>query len=229
MPRRNKNKNIESYSLDVQAIEHQLRMEDKKALLQQTVEKLKEAQELKEAKKEEELKIAEKTEATVAPAEEPAKQQQEEEKAIVVKEVSSSIPVQDYTKIDVHCDYLNKAEEILKEVNNLFNSLELDFDYVNSIINVCQDEQNDLLHEIELSPNLSPERVEFLYRELQNCRIKRRNYKDLKEKVTPINDFYKKNKAILQMLTSTYKEMVKVRRNKRNPVYVPRVRTDLTI
>lgn len=223
MPRRNRNKNIENYTLDAQAIEHQLLMDSKKALLQQTVEKLKEAQELKEAKKAEEPEVIEKVSAIIKEEIKTA-----EEKP-VVKTENIQAPVQDYTKIDVHCDYLNKAEEILKEANNLFNSLEFDFDYINSVINTCQDEQNDLLHEIELSPDLSPERVEFLYRELQNCRIKRRNYKDLKEKITPINEFYKKNKAMLQSLTSTYKEMVKVKRNKRNPVYIPRVRKDLTI
>lgn len=223
MPRRNRNKNIENYSLDIQAIDHQLLMDSKKALLQKTVEKLKEAQEIKESEKAEEPKVVEEVSTAVEPEPKTTEEKPSE------KEESASAFVQDYTKIDVYCDYLNKAEEILKEANNLFASLETDYDYINSVINTCQDEQNDLLHEIELSSNLSPERVEYLYRELQNCRIKRRNYKDLKEKVTPINDFYKKNKNVLQSLTSTYKEMVKVRRNKRNPVYIPRVRKDLTI
>lgn len=223
MPRRNRNKNIENYSLDIQAIDHQLLMDSKKALLQKTVEKLKEAQEIKEAEKAEEPKIIEEVSTVSKP-----ELKTDEEKPIKKEEKPPAL-IQDYTKIDVYCDYLNKAEEILKEASYLFASLETDYDYINSVINTCQDEQNDLLHEIELSSNLSPERMAYLYRELQNCRIKRRNYKDLKEKVTPINDFYKKNKNVLQSLTSTYKEMVKVRRNKRNPVYIPRVRKDLTI
>lgn len=210
MPRRNKNKNMENYTLNVASVEKKLQKEKKKEILQQMANTLKEA-----TKKEEDKTLQNET--------------QEKTKANVAPKATSPTVSQDYTKIDTHCDYLNKAEDVIEEVAKLFNSLEFDADYLDSVISTCQEEQNDLLHEIELSKDFSEDRIVFLYKELHNCRTKRRNYKDLRERITPINNFYKKNKSVLQAILSVKKEMEKVRRNKRKPVYIPRVRTDLTI
>lgn len=205
MPRRNKNKNMENYALNVESVEKKLQKEKKKRELFEQMNNI-----VKKVSEEKEKKEIIKNEA-------------------IIKASKNITPDQDYTKIDTHCDYLNKAEDIVDNVSKLFNSLEFDFDYIENQIAACQDEQNDLLHEIELSKDFSQERIVFLYNELHNCRMKRRNYKDLRERIIPLNNFYKKNKSILQSILAIKKEMEKIRRNKRKPVYVPRIRTDLTI
>ena len=221
MPRRNNHKNASQYTLDVQSLEHQLHMENKKELWQKSLSDLKEKAEKEEIISEEvvlEKAIEPIVEKPIERIIEPVEEKEQ-----------TATPIQDYTKSDIHCDFLNEAEKIVDRINKLFNSLEIDFDYIEKTISSCQDEQNDLLHEIELSKTSSLDRIVFLYDELHKCRTKRRNYKDLREKITPINNFYKKNKGILQQLVSIKKEMEKIRRNKQNPVYSPRVRKDLTI
>lgn len=120
---------------------------------------------------------------------------------------------------------------VIQHVQNIITSFEAirhDMDTVSNKIKNCHSEQDDMLHEIELTKFSACEGYN-LSRELQLIRHKRRKYLEQEEQLDILRGFMNKYKWLVNEL----KPIVKVLENKKeqqvNRKYIPKIRTNLKI
>ena len=120
---------------------------------------------------------------------------------------------------------------VISHVQNIINSFETlrrDMDTVSNKIKNCHSEQDDMLHEIELTKFNACEGYN-LSKELQLIRHKRRKYLEQEEQLDILRGFMNKYKWLVNEL----KPIVIVLENKKeqqtNRKYTPKIRTNLKI
>ena len=110
----------------------------------------------------------------------------------------------------------------------LLNTIESDWDNLHDEIKQSEYEQEDFLHEIELSPLNSYEGF-VITKKLQEVRQRRRELKNLKEVLLPLKDFLDHNQKMKIDLFKVLTSMEKVEDNQSIRSYYPRVRTDIKL
>lgn len=99
------------------------------------------------------------------------------------------------------------------------------------IIKECEDEINDLNHEIELSAPKDMYRGYLLYKNIRDLRIKRRTAKDENQIMKDMYDFLKSPQAqqFKSKIQSIQGGSAKIQNAQETRTYTPRQRSDLTI
>lgn len=111
---------------------------------------------------------------------------------------------------------------------DLLNTIETDWSSIIAEINQTQDEQNDLLHEIELAPFNSYEGY-ILSTKMREVRQRRRGLKDLREIILPLKEFLDRNQKMKIDLFKVLTNMQRIEEKQSMRTYYPRVRTDIKL
>lgn len=85
----------------------------------------------------------------------------------------------------------------------------------------CEDKTQDIMHELELLPNNYHERAK-LATELAEVRQQRRAAKDMYERLTPLAEWYEKQRTAINALTRVLGEMRKIDEKQANRLYYKR-------
>jgi hypothetical protein len=92
----------------------------------------------------------------------------------------------------------------------------------------CEMETQDLLHEIELT-NFNAYRGYLLCKQLQDVRQRRRQLKNKMEILRTLKEFIENNKQLKISLYKTLSTMEKTEEHQSQRMYLPRVRTDISL
>lgn len=135
-----------------------------------------------------------------------------------------------YKLADNRVNQLLNISETLDNCIKVFDTVVDSMKYIETSIYTCDQEKNDLYHEIE---NIWEDaRGGYVrYDQLKHVLIRRRAYKELEEECRPIFNFVKDNPDSIKKLKSAVayiKERVAMRENG-NKTYMPRVRDDLKV
>ena len=99
------------------------------------------------------------------------------------------------------------------------------------IIKQCEDELNDLYHEIELSNPKDMYKGYLMYKEIREVRIRRRTAKEENELLKDMYDYFvgQNGQSFKGKIQSIQGNSVKIRSSQEQRTYQPRQRNDLTI
>lgn len=124
---------------------------------------------------------------------------------------------------------MNKGEEACTALLQVFGNLPEIFEGNRKIINRCDKETQDILHEIELSDNKTTVDGYKLYKALREVRRLRRKCKDENELIEPIVGVLKQYENLRLKLYRVHSQVKEVARKHEERKYAARVREDLTI
>lgn len=127
-------------------------------------------------------------------------------------------------------DNIDETEKFVEEMNYFFTNIERINSNLKNELRTKELEQDDLLHEIELS-KLNAFELSKVATRLQKTRKERRNIKDKLEFVATIKGFSDKynNKLITGDLVNLLKNIKRLRENWNTRIYKTRVLEDLKI
>ncbi len=127
-------------------------------------------------------------------------------------------------------DNIDEIEKFVEEMNYFFTNIERINSNLKNELRTKELEQDDLLHEIELS-KLNAFELSKVATRLQKTRKERRNIKDKLEFVATIKGFSDKynNKLITGDLVNLLKNIKRLRENWNTRIYKTRVLEDLKI
>ena len=127
-------------------------------------------------------------------------------------------------------DNIDEIEKFVEEMNYFFTNIERINSNLKNELRTKELEQDDLLHEIELS-KLNAFELSKVATRLQQTRKARRNIKDKLEFVATIKGFSDKynNKLITGDLVNLLKNIKRLRENWNTRIYKTRVLEDLKI
>ena len=109
-----------------------------------------------------------------------------------------------------------------------FETLRHDMDTISQKIRDIHSEQDDLLHELELTKFNACEGYN-LAKELQILRHKRRQYKDQEEQLDMLRGFMNKYKWVISDLKPLIKLLEEKQEHQLHRRYTPKIRTNLKI
>lgn len=119
-----------------------------------------------------------------------------------------------------------KTITLVKTILDAFEELKLDMDTISKKIKDCNSEQEDLLHELELTKFNACEGY-LLAKEIQTLRHKRREYKDLEEQLDLLKLFMNKHKWVINDLKPLIKVIEEKKEHQIHRQYTPRIRSNL--
>jgi predicted RNase H-like nuclease (RuvC/YqgF family) len=108
------------------------------------------------------------------------------------------------------------------------NIIEQDWDTWYEEVHKCDQEAQDLLHEIEFT-KFEIQRGYKLAKQLQEVRQRRRDLKNTMETMRTLKDFLDSNKQMKINLYKILTSMEKMKEHQGQRIYTPRVRTDITL
>ena len=117
---------------------------------------------------------------------------------------------------------------LIKTILESFENLKYEMDSVNQKIRDIHSEQDDLLHELELTKFNACEGYQ-LSKELQILRHKRRHYKDQEEQMDMIRGIINKYKWIINDLKPLVKLLEEKEDHQIHRQYTPKIRTNLKL
>ena len=117
---------------------------------------------------------------------------------------------------------------LIKTILESFETLKYEIDSVNQKIRDIHSEQDDLLHELELTKFNACEGYQ-LSKELQILRVKRRHYKDQEEQMDMIRGVINKYKWIVNDLKPLVKMLEEKENHQIHRQYTPKIRTNLKL
>jgi len=117
---------------------------------------------------------------------------------------------------------------LIKTILESFETLKYEIDSVNQKIRDIHSEQDDLLHELELTKFNACEGYQ-LSKELQILRHKRRHYKDQEEQMDMIRGVINKYKWIVNDLKPLVKMLEEKENHQIHRQYTPKIRTNLKL
>ncbi|GAB6170573.1 hypothetical protein JCM15765_00510 [Paradesulfitobacterium aromaticivorans] len=115
-----------------------------------------------------------------------------------------------------------------KNFLDILNTIEKDWGSWVDELKRCEEETQDLLHEIELT-KFDASRGYRLCRDLQEVRQRRRQLKDEMDVARVLKEFLDINKQLKINLFKVLTSMERVEEGQGRRMYTPRVRTDLTL
>lgn len=121
---------------------------------------------------------------------------------------------------------MTKTIMVIRGFLETLNNVEKDWDYWVEELQLCEQEIQDLLHEIELT-KFDYRQGNKLCRQLQKARQHRRQLKDKKEIMRYLREFVNNNQQMKISLYKTLTNMERVKECQGRRMYTPRVRTDL--
>jgi len=117
---------------------------------------------------------------------------------------------------------------LIKTILESFETLKYEMDSINHKIRDIHSEQDDLLHELELTKFNACEGYQ-LSKELQILRHKRRHYKDQEEQMDMIRGVVNKYKWIINDLKPLVKLLEEKENHQIHRQYTPKIRTNLKL
>jgi len=117
---------------------------------------------------------------------------------------------------------------LIKTILESFETLKYEMDSINQKIRDIHSEQDDLLHELELTKFNACEGYQ-LSKELQILRHKRRHYKDQEEQMDMIRGVINKYKWIINDLKPLVKLLEEKENHQIHRQYTPKIRTNLKL
>ena len=117
---------------------------------------------------------------------------------------------------------------LIKTILESFETLKYEMDSINQKIRDIHSEQDDLLHEVELTKFNACEGYQ-LSKELQILRHKRRHYKDQEEQMDMIRGVINKYKWIVNDLKPLVKLLEEKENHQIHRQYTPKIRTNLKL
>jgi len=126
---------------------------------------------------------------------------------------------------------MNLSDEsitILENFNGLINGIERDYAAVREAISEVNKEQEDLLHELELSPLAAHERS-LVANKMIEVRLRRRQLLNDFAVIEPLIRFRKGHDSLLIPLAKMLRDMVKIKDAMGSRQYTPRIRTDIKL
>jgi 5-bromo-4-chloroindolyl phosphate hydrolysis protein len=108
------------------------------------------------------------------------------------------------------------------------NTIEQDWGAWYEEVHKCDQETQDLLHEIELT-KFEIQRGYKLSKQLQEVRQRRRDLKNTMEVMRTLKDFLDSNKQMKINLYKILASMEKMKEHQAQRIYTPRVRMDITL
>ena len=117
---------------------------------------------------------------------------------------------------------------LIKTILESFETLEYEMDSINQKIRDIHSEQDDLLHEVELTKFNACEGYQ-LSKELQLLRHKRRHYKDQEEQMDMIRGVINKYKWVINDLKPLVKLLEEKENHQIHRQYTPKIRTNLKL
>jgi hypothetical protein len=124
---------------------------------------------------------------------------------------------------------MSKSEEACTGLLKIFGDIPELYEQNFEIVNRCDKETQDLLHEIELSENQSTAGAYRLYKALRDVRRERRRAKEENELLQPLVDALKQQETFRLKLYKVHDRIKELARQQSERTYTPRVREDLTI
>jgi len=115
--------------------------------------------------------------------------------------------------------------EAIEEFNKLLQSATSTYVYLNGQISIMDNEQQDILHLIEMSKD-SKERSKLATR-LKQLRKERRIIKNKFEYYQLLTPFVEKNRTVVGEIQRLLGELRKIEQKQKNPVYVMRTTGDV--
>jgi len=117
---------------------------------------------------------------------------------------------------------------LIKTILESFETLKYEMDSINQKIRDIHSEQDDLLHEVELTKFNACEGYQ-LSKELQLLRHKRRHYKDQEEQMDMIRGVINKYKWVINDLKPLVKLLEEKENHQIHRQYTPKIRTNLKL
>jgi len=117
---------------------------------------------------------------------------------------------------------------LIKTILESFETLKYEMDSINQKIRDIHSEQDDLLHEVELTKFNACEGYQ-LSKELKKLRHKRRHYKDQEEQMDMIRGVINKYKWIVNDLKPLVKLLEEKEDHQIHRQYTPKIRTNLKL
>ncbi|GAB6172010.1 hypothetical protein JCM15765_14880 [Paradesulfitobacterium aromaticivorans] len=123
---------------------------------------------------------------------------------------------------------MTNSIQTARDFLDTLNTIEKDWDTWVDDLKTCEQEIQDLLHEIELT-KFDACRGYQLCKQLQQVRQRRRKLKDQMEINSHLRDFIDCNKQLKISLFKVLSSMKKTEEYQSQRIYTPRVRTDLSL
>jgi hypothetical protein len=118
-----------------------------------------------------------------------------------------------------------QTSEYIKDFNDFIRTINKDYTYYSKVVNDCDKETQDYLHQLELGEYKERGKTAT---KLTNCRKRRREAKDMLAVITPVKDWIDKSQGALKILPQLIGAVrIKERDSKR--YYYPRIVEDLPI
>lgn len=117
---------------------------------------------------------------------------------------------------------MHNFSQVVADYLDLLNSIEKKWEATKEEIILAEKEQQDLLHEIELT-RFDVQRGYRLSKRLQEVRQRRRELKNRLEILTPLKDFHDRNQKLKIDLFKVQTKMKQAQQTQEARVYTPRM------
>jgi predicted Zn-dependent protease with MMP-like domain len=123
----------------------------------------------------------------------------------------------------------SEAEKVCTNLLQTFANIPKQFERNQELIKACEDEIQDILHEIELGKDQDLLGAYNMYVAIRDNRRYRRRLKDENETLQPLVNFLKNHENFRMKLCQVHSQIKKVENQLENREYHPRIRDDLSI
>jgi hypothetical protein len=125
-------------------------------------------------------------------------------------------------------EVVDKTIIIVNNFHGLLENIAIEFSELRATYTSINQECEDLLHELELSP-LNARELAVLVKKLKEARLRRREYADAMSIINPVVNFSFNHKGWVGTIWPTAREMTKIQESLSNRKYTPRVRKDIKL